>query len=306
MPIFRELITLSSELVAAVQRARPRAPRAAARRGVHAQRRRRRARSRGVPRGGIGPVRDRRVRLRGDRPGDLRRHRRARLPLPADRAARRPRPLPRHARDGHLGAAGRPLADRAPPRHDRRRLSPATGRILSPPACWAVARGFSLSPGVRGTGTALTASADGPACAVPAVPEPARSGRRGRVVGSRRTRESSRNCARTHEGFLPEGDTSRRKLQLSVHRRKATAWPFLPAVEIERFSRRRLAVLVGGLARLLALEAHPLAVRRPAGAQGHWDHRDAAGGADGRVVVHPGSMSPTDERGTHGTAPALT
>ena len=124
VPIFRELIALSSELVAAVQAARPRAPRAAARRGVHAQRRCRRARPRGVPRGGVGPVRDRRVRLRGDRPGDLRRHRRARLALPADGAARRPRPLARHARDGHLGAARRPLADRAPPRHDRRPLSP--------------------------------------------------------------------------------------------------------------------------------------------------------------------------------------
>ena len=123
MPIFRELIALSSELVAAVQEHDRAAPRAAARRGVHAQRRRRRARSRGVPRGGVGAVRDRRVRLRGDRPGDLRRHRRARLPLPADGPARRPRPLARHARDGHLGAARRPLADRAPARHDRRRLT---------------------------------------------------------------------------------------------------------------------------------------------------------------------------------------
>ena len=46
--------------------------------------------------------------------------RRGRLPLPADGPARRARPLAPHARDGHLGAAGRPLADRPAARHDRR------------------------------------------------------------------------------------------------------------------------------------------------------------------------------------------
>ena len=46
---------------------------------------------------------------------------------------------------------------------------------------------------------------------------------------------------------------------------------------------------------------------RPAGAQRRGHHRDATERADGWVVVHRGSMSdgPTDERGTHGTAPAL-
>ena len=258
MPIFQELITLSNELVAAVQRARPRAPRAAARRGVHAQRRRRRARPRGVPRGCVRPVRDRRVRLRGDRPGDLRRHRRARLPLPADRAARRPRPLARHARDGHLGAARRPLADRAPPRHDRLRLT-RTRRCRT--------------------------------CCEPSRPGP----RRGCVVGAPDARNFPQ---RAHEQKgSPEGDPFVSNLQLLSRRGPRRA--LQPGAESSRRLSRRLA-------RLLALQAHPVAVRRPAGAQRGRHHRDAAGRADGRVVIHRGSMSPTDERGTHGTAPALT
>ena len=93
----------------------------------------------------------------------------------------------RHARDGHLGAARRPLADRAPPRHDRRPLSRTTDQSV------AGAR-ISRSPGSR-------------------------------------------------------------------------------PLRLER-------------SRLLALEAHPVAVRRPAGAQRGGHHRDAADRADGRVVVH--------------------
>ena len=67
--------------------------------------------------------------------------------------------------------------------------------------------------------------------------------------------------------------------------------------------------LFGRLARLLALEAHPLAMRA-AGAQRRGHHRDATERADGWVVVHRGSMSdaPTDERGDtwHGTGSRAT
>ena len=99
-------------------------------------------------------------------PGDLRRHRRARLPLPADGPPGRARPLAPHARDGHLGAPRGPLADRAPARHARRLAGGRRTRALDvvqpvgvrsssrrPRSCWSrayrVCDGLTDSSGYR-------------------------------------------------------------------------------------------------------------------------------------------------------------
>ena len=134
LPIFRELIALSNELIAAVHEHDRDPAREAARGRVHAQRRRRRARPRGVPRGGVG------ARTRSTSGPTRRSTRRSTATLPCSspatgrRRGSRARSLASHARDGHLGAPRRPLADRPPARHDRglARSEPPSAALGSP------------------------------------------------------------------------------------------------------------------------------------------------------------------------------